>query len=171
MAFGTGTINNIGGAVSDIFGGQATANGLRLRAAGSMAEAENYDLASTLAKQNSDFTEISTGIKVAQSERQAYLGIGTTAADIAGAGFSMGGSALDIMRSGAQQAALTREVIGQQGLITEAGFDEQELAYRNMAASARATESAQSGMAGDAERNGWITGGIKGAAALASLFI
>jgi hypothetical protein len=54
MAFGTGTINSLGGAVSDLFGAdahKAKAQGLRI-------EAANYDLASELATQNEKFTEI-----------------------------------------------------------------------------------------------------------------
>jgi hypothetical protein len=46
--------------------------------------------------------------------------LGGQEADVAGAGFSEGGSALDLLRSSASQGALTHAVLGQQGLITEA---------------------------------------------------
>lgn len=170
MAFGTGTINSFGGAVSDILGGQAQAKGLRLKARGNRVEAENYDLASELATQNAAFTRESTAVKLMQQQREAELGIGATTADIAGSGFGASGTALDLLRSGAQQAALTQQILGRQGLITEAGFNEQATAYKNLAGYARYAAGEEEGMADDAERNGWITGAIKGASAVASLF-
>ena len=170
MAFGSGTINSAGGAVQDIFGGQATGAGLRLRARGNLAEADNYDLAATLARQNAAFTEESTAVKTAQMGRAVYRGIGTAESDIAGAGFAMSGSALDILRDSASQGALTKAILGRQGLITEAGYEEQAQSFTNMSKAARYAAEEQDKMAGTAERNGWITGGIKGAAALASLF-
>lgn len=170
MAFGTGTVNSFGGAVADILGGQATAKSLKLKASGDLAEAQNYSAASDLAYENMQFTKESTAVKQMQTQRQIYLGLGTTTADVAGAGFSMSGSALDIMREGAQQGALTQQLLGRQGLITEEGYNEQGDAYKRMAATARDTAAAEEGMASDAERNGWITGGIKAAAGIASLF-
>lgn len=171
MAFGTGTINSIGGAVSDIFQGEATADSLNLKAQGDLSEAQNYDLASALATQNSQFTEQSTAVKETQQQRQIYMGMGSTQADVAGSGFQMGGSALDLMRSGAAQGALTQQVIGQQGLITEAGYNEQAQAYTNMSAAARYAASTEQSMASDAESNSYITAGIKGVSAVASLFV
>lgn len=170
MAFGAGTINSFGGAVGDIFGGQATAAGLRLKAYGDMMAAKNYDLAAGLAKQNADYTATSTEIKEVQAERQLYLGLGTTQTDIAGSGFSMSGSGLDILRSGAAQGALTKQVVGAQGQITEAGYIEQSVAYTNMAEAARYAARVEQEMADDAESNSWITAGFKVAAGLTSLF-
>lgn len=170
-AFGNATFTDLSGAVGDILQGQATARGLRLKAAGDTAEAGNYDMASALARENSQFTVQSTAVKEAQTQRELYLGLGKTSADVTGSGFQMSGSALDILRMGASQGALTKQIVGQQGLITEAGFNEQADAYRNMASAARFAASEEEGMAGDAERNGMITGGIKGAAAIATLFV
>lgn len=171
MAFGQSTFTDFGGAVSDIFQGQATADALNLKAQGDLSEAQNYDLASTLATQNEQFTVQSTAVKEAQQQRQIYMGMGSTQADVAGSGFQMGGSALDLMRSGAQQGALTQQVTGQQGLITEAGYTEQAQAYTNMSAAARYAASTEQSMADSAESNSYITGGIKAAAGIASLFI
>lgn len=170
MAFGSTTFQGIGGAVTDILQGQASARSLRLKASGDRAEAENYDLASALAGQNADFTRQSTDVKTTQAQRQEYLALGQTSADVAGAGFQMSGTGLDLMRMGAQQAALSKAVLSQQGLITEAGYKEQQTAYTKMAAAARYAASEEDALASDATRNGWITGGIKGAAAIASLF-
>lgn len=172
MAFGSSTISSFGGAVSDILGGKATAASLRLKAQGDRAEAGNYDLAASLADTNAAYTLRSTEIKKMQADRAAYLGIGETASGIAGSGLDLSsGSALDILRSGAEQAALTQQVLGEQGQISEAGYREQAIAYRNMAIAARSAADQEESMGGDAERNGWITGGIKAAAGIASLFI
>lgn len=171
MAFGNATFANLGGAVSDILQGQANADALQIKAQGNRFEADNYDLAETLARKNAAFTERSTAIKLAQAEREIYLGMGQTVSDVAGAGFSMSGSALDLMRMGASQGALTQAVIQEQGLMTEYGYNVQADSYRNMATASRWAAAAQDDLASKTERNSWITGGIKGAAAIASLFI
>jgi hypothetical protein len=160
MAFGSGTINSIGGAVNDLFaaeGHEAKAKGLRI-------EADNYDLASGYALKNEKFVETSTAIKQAQLDREIYKTIGGQAADVAGAGFSASGSAIDIMRESAAQGALTKAVGQQQGLITEEGYKVQAQTYTNMGEAAR--------LAADAEDNAatgslWSTG-FHAAAAVAS---
>lgn len=171
MAFGVNTLSFGAGAVEDLFKGQATSGALKLKAQGDEAEAGNYDLAAELARQNSEFTKVSTGIKETQEQRQIYLGLGTTKADIGAAGFTESGSAIDLLRDSAAQGALTKAVIGEQGLITEAGYDEQSQAYTNMASIARSTAAGERDLAHQATRNSYITAGIKGAAALATLFI
>ncbi len=91
---------------------------------------------------------------------------GTTQADVAGAGFSMSGSAADIMRDSASQGALTHAVLGQQGLINEAGYKEQAASDNTMA-----TAAVQAGNAeGNAATFADVTGGIKMIAGMASLF-
>lgn len=171
MAFGQATFSDAGGAVSDLFSSQATATGLRLKAQGDDVEAGNYDLAATLAKQNEQFTEQSTGVKQAMADRQIYQGIGTEKADIAGAGFGDSGSALDLLRSSAAQGALQKQLVGQQGLITEAGYTEQATAYTNLAGYARMASDTENDMASNAATAGDISAGIKGAAAIATLFV
>ncbi len=137
-------ITGFGGAVSDLLtssasatGTRASALGTRIRAYGTRVEADNYDRAAVLADQNEQFTEQSTAIKLVQQDRETALGLGRTEADIAGAGFSESGSALDILRSGAQQGALAHQVLNQQGLITEAGYTEQADSYRALSAAGR----------------------------------
>jgi hypothetical protein len=153
---------DIAGGVTDIFGGNATAAGLRLKAQGDLVEAGNYDLASTLAKQNEQFTEQSTAVKETMAQRQEFLGIGEETTQLAGAGFDTGsGSALDLLRSSAQQGALQKQLIGQQGLITEAGYTEQATAYTNLAGYARMAANTENSMASTASTMGYITGAIK----------
>ena len=168
-AFGANTVNNVGGAVNDLFSSEATATGLRLKASGARIEGENYDLAATLAKQNEQFTEQSTAVKQVMADRQISMGIGTEEAGIAGAGFSNSGSALDLLRSSAQQGALQKQLIGQQGLITEAGYNEQAASYTKLADYARYSADTQDSMAGKAETAGEWSAAFKGAAAIATL--
>jgi hypothetical protein len=129
MAFGNATFSDIGTAVSDIFAAQ----GDELKAKGAAFEQQSYVEAAALAKQNEAFTEMSTAIKQSQADRNLYQALGTTRADVAGAGFAASGSALDILRESASQGAMTKAVLGEQGLITEAGYQEQAQSYTDMA--------------------------------------
>lgn len=113
---------DFGGAVSDLFAAQ-----------GDKAEAGNYRLAADLANKNEQYTELSTGIKNMQADRQIYQTIGQQQADVAGAGFSAGGSAGDLLRESTSQGALTHAVVSEQGLIQEDAYKEQAQSYQNMA--------------------------------------
>lgn len=162
MAFGTGTINSIGGAVSDLFASdahEAKAKGLRI-------EAQNYDLASKFATQNEQFTETSTAIKQAQLDREIFKTIGGQAADVAGAGFAASGSALDLMRESASQGALTKAVGAEQGLITEEGYKVQAQSYTNMGEASRMAADAEDEAATGAK---W-SAGFKAVSAVTSIF-
>ena len=164
--FGNQTFSNISGAVGDLF----AAEGHKAKAEGDRIEAQNYDLATSLALQNEKFAETSTQIKQAQLDRQIYQAVGGQRADVAGAGFAESGSAIDLLRDSAAQGALTKAVAGEQGLITEAGYQEQAASYTNMARAARMAANAEDEAATGSE----ITSGIKGvmaAAQIASLFV
>lgn len=203
-------IGQIGSAVSDIFAGMAakdqaklrakglgieamgtrlSAESLRIKAGGDIAEAEQYDLATALARQNAAFTQQSTEIKQFQLDRQINQTIGGARADIAAAGMAESGSAIDILRDSASQGALAKAVLGQQGLITEAGYEEQAKSYEVMSRAGRATATAEMGIAAQtdviageqdrlafetlkagqrAETGSFISGAIKGLAAIAS---
>lgn len=213
MAFGNATFTDAAGAVSDLLGGSEKAAGLRIsasgqrisaqgfdlsalgneqRAQGDEAEATQYGLASTLATQNEAFTEQSVAIQQFQQQRQLTQSLGTTRADVAGSGGTLGGSALDILRDSASQGALTKAVMGQQGLITEAGYKEEAQSYDVMqsAATTAAGFERQEGaietsmgvqeqgiadqtdaLADKTQTDSYITGGIKAAAAVATLFV
>jgi hypothetical protein len=171
MAFGNATFANASGAVSDLFQSQATADGLRLKAKGSLVEGENYDRASVLADRNAMFAEESTGVKQLMADRQILQGIGREEADIAGAGFANTGSAIDLLRSSSQQGALQKQLIGRQGLITEEGYREQSKSYSNLAEFSRMSATTQNQMADRAETSGYITSALKGAAAFATMYV
>ena len=155
------TFGDISGAASDLFAAQ----GDQAKAQYDFAEAKNYGLASDLALQNEKFTETSTQIKEAQQQREAMGAYRGVEAEVAGAGFAESGSALDILRDSASQAALTHAVIGQQGLITEAGYKEQAESYQTMQQAATQAGNAEN----EASTFADITAGIKGVAAIATL--
>lgn len=157
------TLTDAAGAVTDIFG---TAESDKAKEKGDLLEEQNYLAAANLAGQNEKFTETSTAIKTAQIQRQTTLAMGTTTADIANAGFATSGSGLDILADNASQAALTKSVASEQGLITEAGYTEQQKADTTMADAAQVAAEAEHNAAGVAT----VSGIIKGAASIATLF-
>lgn len=130
--FGTQNVQALGTGVSDIFAGIAE----NAQIAGVEAEQQNYEAAAALARKNAQYTKMSTAITQAQENRQLILAQGKTQGEVAGGGFALSGSALDIMRSNAQQGALQQAVTGYQGQITEAGYNEQAQAYTNLAKAA-----------------------------------
>lgn len=176
MALDSATFNAAGGAVSDLFAGfgaatkgqlqaegldlqaqgteisaestQISAESLQTKAAGDLAEAGNYDIAAELATANEQFTEQSTRVQQAQLDRQETQAIGGQEASVAGAGFASSGSALDLMRDSASQGALAKGVLAQQGVITEAGYNEQAQSFTTMANVGRATAASEEQIAG-----------------------
>ena len=197
MALSSSTFSAAGGAVDSIFAGigdlaqgklkakglNLQASGLRIKAQGDLAEAGEYDLAGNLALKNKAFTEQSQQIKQMQLDRQIETSQGETEAGVAGAGFAKSGSALDLLRDSASQGALTKAVLGQQGLITEAGFQEQSESYNLMSSAARSAASQEFGIADQTDQlakdtesaantaaaGSFISGAIKGVAAVASI--
>lgn len=161
MAVSQSTFSDSGTAVSDIFAGF----GDELKAKGEAFEQQSYEEAAALAGQEAQFTEQSTAIKEAQANRQLLGSLGRTRADIAGAGFAASGSALDILRNSAQEGATTKAVVGEQGLITEAGYEEQQQSYLNMANAAGEAIKADKLAATGA----FIGAGISAVAGIASL--
>jgi hypothetical protein len=161
MAFGASTFSDAGGAVSDIF----AAIGDQYKAQGDLIEQGMYTSDAALATQNAQFATTSTAIKVAQQSRANFQSQSETEANVAGAGFAQSGSSLDILANNASQGALTTQVMQQQGLITEAGYKEQATAYTDQAnAAGVAAEGAKV-----AETGSFISGALKGVAALATL--
>ncbi len=163
MAFGTGTITSIGGAVQDLF----AAEGHRAKAKGLRIEAENYGRSAEFSEQSARFTETSTEIKQAQLDRDIFKTLGGQAADVAGAGFAASGTALDVLRDSASQGALTKAVGSLQGLITEEGYEVQAKNYTAMGEAARLAAAAEEDAATGAE---WSSA-FKGAAAITSIFL
>ena len=150
MAFDVSQISgSFSAAASDIFAGQAdeakatAAEALAnqamtssqadlLKSQGDLAEGKAYGEGATLADLNAEFTAQSTAIQEAQADRALFGSLGGTRSAVAASGFGEGGSAGDILRSSASQGALNKAVLGQQGLITEAGYTQQAESYRAM---------------------------------------
>jgi hypothetical protein len=139
MAFSSSTFGGISAGVSDLF----AASGDEAKAQMDLAEQQEYTLSSNLATQNQQFTEQPTAIQQAQINRQNVQALGKTQASVAGAGFAESGSAIDILRSGAQQGAQLKAVASEQGLVTEAGYEEQSASYKLMATAAGTAASAE----------------------------
>jgi hypothetical protein len=158
---GASTFDAAGGAVKDLFAGNAA----NIKAKGNLLQAQQYDLAAELALKNKQFAETSTAIKEQQTQRQIETVVGQQQADVAAGGFASSGSALDLLRDSMSQGALTKAVAGQQGLIEEAGYQEQADSYKIMAQSAR--------LAAEAEKTSglgsYISAGFKAVTAIASL--
>lgn len=152
---------NFGTAASDLFAGFAASDKIK----GDQLEAASYGEAASLALQNEQFTKVSTGIQEAQQQRELNLSLGRTQSEIAGAGFTGSGSGLDILRSSAAQGSIQKAVTGQQGLITEAGYQEQANAYTNMESAAYAAAKGEK----MAQTGDFIAAGTSAAAGIAAL--
>lgn len=127
-----GTAGDISGGVSDLF----LASADKSKASYDLLEGQEYTLASQLATQNAQFTQDSTAIKETQINREETKALGTTTANLAGAGFATSGSGLDILRETASTGSIAKAAANQQGLITEAGYNEQAQSYSLMATAA-----------------------------------
>ncbi len=143
---------DISAAVSDLY--QAKAD--KSKSSYDRLEGQEYGLAADLALQNEQFTKMSTAIKEAGETREVTQALGKTQADVAGAGFAESGSALDILRSGAQQGAILKATTVEQGLITEAGYKEQADSYTLMQTAANQAAQAEDEAAKGANIGMWI---------------
>lgn len=128
-------IQELGGAVGQLFNSE-----------GASASAASYSGAAQLAEQNAQLAAASTRIQSSQVTRSVEQGIGTTQADVAGAGFTTSGSALDILQMDAQQGALANSLVNIQGAINENSYAAQAGAYQ--AEAKAASESSTAGVVG-----------------------
>jgi hypothetical protein len=150
-----GAISSAGTAANDLIQGQATEEADTLKAQGDEAEAAQYKIAD-----QELITE--TGVKEAQASRNLTLAQGQTEQEIAGSGGKNSGNALDIMRSNAEQGALQQQVLSQSGMSQEEALVTEEDAANNAAQS-------EMKMADQARTNSYITAGIAGLSAIASM--
>jgi hypothetical protein len=153
-------VGDLSSAVSSLFAGEATkfqaeaadeaavaakAAGQAdvLKGEGDVLEGQMNGTAADLAKLNATYTAQSTAIQVAKADRAQFMQLGSEKAAAAGSGGTGGGSAADILRSSAEQGALNRGVLQQQGLITEAGYTEQATSYGYMQKAANVAAQAE----------------------------
>lgn len=188
-AFST-SVTDFAGAAQSLFAGiseQSKAKMYRIEAQsdllkgeGYKIEGENYAKAQALALENVEYTKQSTAIQRAQADRTTFLSLGTARAAAGAEGITLEGSATDILAESARQGALQQQVLAQQGLITEAGYQEQAETYGNMVKASevavKGTELAsqehlEAANASETAATGnFITGGIKAVAGVAALF-
>jgi hypothetical protein len=113
------------------------AAGLRIKAAGDIAEGQEYDLAAALARKNEAYTEESAAIQSMQLDREISGAMGTAKATAGGSGLEISGSVVDILADSAAQGALAHSVLEKQTAISVAGYEEQAQSYDVMSAAAR----------------------------------
>lgn len=131
MADYAGGFRDLGGAVTSLFGSR-----------GASAAATSYDEAQRIANENADLEESSTRVKALLLQRQITKSLGTTQAQVGGAGFASSGSALDIMRDSASRGAMTKALNEEQGAITANSYREQANQFGGMATAARSSATA-----------------------------
>lgn len=127
--YGPQNVEAVGQGASDIFAGFGDIDKMK---ADELEQGQD-ELAAQYAGQEAQFSQQSTAIQLAQKNRQATMAMGKTASEVAGAGFAASGSALDIMRSNAQQGALAQAVTSEQGQIQTQGYQEQQQSFETMA--------------------------------------
>jgi hypothetical protein len=164
-------------------GGQADL----LKGQGDILEGQMYGTAASLASLNATYTGFSTRLQQVQADRALFMNLGSERAAAAGSGSSGGGSAADILRASASQGALNRAVLGEQGLITQAGYQEQAQSYgymqqaANVGAQAEDVSAAQEQDVAAADQQmakadkeagtaDYIATGVKAGAGIISLF-
>lgn len=117
-----GQWGDIGGAANDLFG-----------AVGAFGAAKGLKNAANISRQNEDLSRQSTAIKLVMQQRDLYRSIGGTQADLAGAGLAQSGSALDILRSSAQEGAMAHQLLQQQGAMDALGYEQEAQGYEAQA--------------------------------------
>lgn len=162
MALGGQTVQLFSSAVQDIF----SIGAYEAKAKGQRLEAEQYDIASAAARHNAVLAGVSTEIRTAQQQRSFLKTMGAQQAGVAFAGFGAGGTALDLLRESTAQGALEKGVLEQQGLIEAESYEVQAKSYDLMAQASRLSAEASE----EAADNAWWTAGLKGTAAVATLF-
>jgi hypothetical protein len=120
-----------GNAVSDLFSG-----------IGAQQAAGSYRTSAKYAKKNAQLEAESLAIKQAQLKRNLFSVIGGQKADVAAAGFSQSGSAVDILRDSASQGALLKAQTDIQGDIAISSYRGQAEAASQQA---RAEDTAATG--------------------------
>ena len=146
MAGAGGAVSDIGSGVSDLFS-----------AAGDFLSGQAYSLASSYDTKSAKITKLATGIQEQQQQRQAFMVLGATNAAVAGSGFENSGSAMDILKSNAQQASLNKALVGEQGYLTQTGYEEAAAVAKEQAKAANMSGIGQS-VAGIASI---VTGGMQ----------
>lgn len=124
--FGSSPAPNYAGAAADLFGGTGSIFSGIAGAQSSKAAATEYGYAQTFAKEQ-------TALSESIASRQIYQTQSAIRAGAAANGFQLSGSAGDILRSSAQQGALTKGAISLQGAAQEQSYLEQQKGAKSAA--------------------------------------
>lgn len=89
---------------------------------GDLEAASDYGKEASLYGNDIEFAKESTALKQTAANRSIFQTMGAERAQEGGAGFKASGSALDLLRSSATQAAQYKGQIAVQGAIEEANF-------------------------------------------------
>lgn len=135
---------SISGAVGDLFS-----------AAGSFQEANAYGKAKDVALDNEAITLRSGQIQQQQENQAIITATGGEQAAVAGAGFTAGGSAGDLMRMSLQKGALNKQLLANQNEITAQGFEQQADAYKGQQQAAQ-TQGEGQAAGGALQAIGWV---------------
>ncbi len=117
-------MSGAGAGVSDIFSGIgdfAAASGYR-------EEAKAYATAAKLSTENAGLVKLSTGIQETEATRMGLKVQGAVQAGAGANGESLSGSAMDVLRSNAQQISLQKNLVALQGEIDIKGWEEKAAA-------------------------------------------
>jgi hypothetical protein len=149
QAFGTLTSSQLTAEGMDISaaGINTQAAGLRIKAAGDVAEGTEYDLAAALARKNEAYTQESAAIQSMQLDREISGVMGTARATAGAAGLKESGSVVDILADSAAQGALAHSVLDKQEAISVAGYEEQAQSYDTMSAVAKMAATGEKSIA------------------------
>jgi hypothetical protein len=149
QAYGTLTQSQLQAQGLDISaaGTRTTAQGLVIKAAGDVAEGQEYDLAAAFARKNEDYVNESAAIQSFQLDREIASSRGTAEATAGGAGLKESGSVVDILADSAAQGALAHTVLEKQAAISVAGYEEQAQSYDVMSATAKMAATGEKSIA------------------------
>ena len=131
MAIDFSGLGTIGAGIGDLFD-----------AAMSKDAAKSLDVAGTMEETNAKIAKASIGIQHAAIARDIYKVTGGQRADIAGGGFTLSGSALDVMQDSARQGSLAQSLVQNQGMIEVQAHEIQAYTLHAQAAQARAQAAA-----------------------------
>ena len=109
--YGPQMLMAVGQGASDIFAGFGDIDKMKA----DELESGQYDQAAEYAGQEAEFSQHVDADPSGAENPPTTMAMGSTASEVAGAGFAASGSALDIMRSNAQQGSLAQAVTSEQG--------------------------------------------------------
>jgi len=147
------------GAADSLLGGVGSYLSGQAGASASKSAAEAYGKQAAIYGKAAQYSQIETGIKEQMLTRNVYQTISAGKAAIGASGLKESGSAADVIRSSAQQGALSAALVKAQGDIEYTGFlGQQENASAQQQSALQTAKSQKSG--GTLGLIGGIIGGI-----------